>query len=226
VEWKEDMQHAELRPGAVILVTGGARGVSGRLAVTLAERYRCHLEIVGDSPLPDDEDEVLAACADAPTLRRLLVDRGLRSPHQIESETARILAGRETADTIAACERAGARVRYHACALDGLDADGHAFAALVDDIYERQGRIDGVVHDASRATLADKLRRDVRFIVFLDGPEGAPREALPDLARCLVGPIVSIVSPDRGDRGVARALDELGRGEAAQVLYMPDSADF
>lgn len=209
------MPHADLAPGSVILVTGGARGMSGRVAVTLAERHRCRLEIVGDSPLPDPEDEVLAACADAPALRRLLVDRGLRSPLQIEAETARILAGRETAEALWACEGAGARVTYHACALE----DAHAFAALVDEIYEREGRIDGVVHDAGRSTLADKLRSDVRFIVFL---AGAAREALPALARCMLGPIVSIVAPERG---MARALDELGSGDAAQVLFMPEATE-
>jgi NAD(P)-dependent dehydrogenase (short-subunit alcohol dehydrogenase family) len=209
------MSHADLAPGSVVLVTGGARGVSGRIAVTLAERYRCRLEIIGDSVLPDPEDEVLATCADAATIRRLLVDRGLRCPYSIEAETGRILAAREILSALAACERAGARVTYHVRTTD----EPQEYAALVDDIYESAGRIDGVVHDAGRTTLADKLRSDVRFIVFLDG---ANREALPELARCMLGPIVSIIAPDQG---MEHALDELGSGDAAQVLYVPDATE-
>src|SRR5262249_3584333 len=141
-----DSALAELLIGddSVVLVTGGARGITARVAVALAERHRCRLELVGRSPLPaSDDDPELGACADAPALRRVLAPR-LRVPAQIEAECARILAAREIRATLAAIERAGGRAAYHAC--DVRDPD--AFGAVIDDIYARHGRIDGVIHGA------------------------------------------------------------------------------
>jgi acyl transferase domain-containing protein/NAD(P)H-dependent flavin oxidoreductase YrpB (nitropropane dioxygenase family)/NADP-dependent 3-hydroxy acid dehydrogenase YdfG len=266
-------------PESVVLVTGGARGITARVAVALAERSRCRLELVGRSPLPTDE---LADCPDAPALRRALL-RTESSPAAIEARVARILAGREARATLAAIERAGGRASYHACDV----RDDAAFGALIDRIYEQHGRIDGAIHGAgiiedkllaqktpdsfdrvfdtkvrSALTLAEKLRPDVRFIVFFSSISGAfgnrgqadyaaANDALDKLAHhlssCMLGRIVSInwgpwggagmITPElereygrRGigliplEEGVNRLFDELGRGDAAQVLLMHESA--
>ncbi len=183
-----------LDSNSVVLLTGGARGITARVAVTLAERYRCQLELVGRSPLPKaDEDPQLARAESAPALRKALLSNGLRSPAEIEAECRRILGAREIRATLKAIEAAGGTVTYHSC--DVRDAE--EFAALIDRIYADRGRLDGVIHgagiledklardktDASFArvfdtkvngalVLADKLRRDTRFVAFFGSVSG------------------------------------------------------
>jgi len=110
--------------------------------------------------------------------------------------------------------------------------DGEAFGAVLDEIYRERGRIDGVIHGAGviedklllhktpdsfdrvfdtkvagALTLAEKLRGDVRFVVFFSSIAGAfgnrgqadyaaANDALDKLAlalsRCMLGRIVSI----------------------------------
>jgi acyl transferase domain-containing protein/NAD(P)H-dependent flavin oxidoreductase YrpB (nitropropane dioxygenase family)/NAD(P)-dependent dehydrogenase (short-subunit alcohol dehydrogenase family) len=146
-----------LAKGDVVLVTGGARGITARIALAMAERYGAAVELVGRSRRPEPEAPAIAAAADATALRRVLattLPAGQRTPARIESEVRAILAGRELAATFAALDKAGVPWRYHAA--DVRDAD--ALAAIVDDIYARHGRIDGVVHGAG--VIEDRLLRD------------------------------------------------------------------
>jgi NAD(P)-dependent dehydrogenase (short-subunit alcohol dehydrogenase family) len=180
---------------SVVLLTGGARGITARVAVAMARRFGCTIELVGRSPLPArDEDPAYAAADDEAALRRLVAARdGVREPAAIAAAAARLLADREIRATLAAIRDAGAAVTYHEA-----DVRGAAFAALIDDIYARHGRIDGVVHGAGvledklirhktaasfervyatkvagALTLAEKLRADVGFVVLFGSISGA-----------------------------------------------------
>jgi NAD(P)-dependent dehydrogenase (short-subunit alcohol dehydrogenase family) len=135
----------QLAEDSVVLLTGGARGITARVAVALARRWGCNVELVGRSALPEgEEDPALAACPDRLSLRSALIKAGWREPKAIEKECNRILAGREVAATLAALTEAGSSVTYHQ--VDVRDAA--ALAAVVDGIYEGHGRLDGVVHGA------------------------------------------------------------------------------
>jgi NAD(P)-dependent dehydrogenase (short-subunit alcohol dehydrogenase family) len=98
-----------LGPDAVVLLTGGARGITAVVARALAERYRATLVLVGRTA-PDGDD-------------------------------ARAAETRATLDAISA---AGGRAEYHRA--DAGDPD--ALARVVDEIYSRHGRLDGVIHGA------------------------------------------------------------------------------
>jgi NAD(P)-dependent dehydrogenase (short-subunit alcohol dehydrogenase family) len=182
---------------SVVLLTGGARGITGLVAIALARRYRCRLELVGRSALPDPvEDPELAGATDAPALRRRLIEHasgnGAPNAAEIEARCRRLVADREIRTTLGAIRAAGSEVAYHSA--DVRDPD---FARLIDDIYVRHGRIDGVIHGAGvledklirtktsdsfervfatkmagAATLAMKLRRDVRFVVLFSSLSG------------------------------------------------------
>jgi NAD(P)-dependent dehydrogenase (short-subunit alcohol dehydrogenase family)/acyl carrier protein len=145
-----------LEPGSVVLVTGGAYGITANLARMLADKYRPHLVLVGRSPLPGDEDELTRDVTDTQALRRLLTER-LQAQHQkvtpaaVEAELKRILKEREIAANLVAYRSSGCTVEYHC-----LDVrDNEAFNALIDEIYRRLGRIDGVIHGAG--VISDKL---------------------------------------------------------------------
>jgi NAD(P)-dependent dehydrogenase (short-subunit alcohol dehydrogenase family) len=134
-----------LSSASVVLLTGGARGITAEVAVALGREHGCRLELLGRSPLPEgDEEPAFAACADRAALRGALARAGWRKPRAIDTEVDRLLAAREVRATLAALAEAGAPVRYHA--VDVRDAE--ALAALVTEIYEHHGRLDGLVHGA------------------------------------------------------------------------------
>ncbi|WP_142214880.1 type I polyketide synthase [Streptomyces sp. SLBN-118] len=140
---------------AVVLLTGGARGITARTAVALAEATGCHIELIGRTPLPDDaEDPSVADAHDRVALRAALVRQGLRTPAEVEAAATRILAAREIRTTLADLTGTAASVRYHAADVTHPDA----VRDVIGDIRDRHGRLDGIVHGAG--TIEDKLLCD------------------------------------------------------------------
>lgn len=189
-----------LEPGAVVVVTGGARGITALAAVALAGAVPCRLELVGRTPLPadprdDGEDDATRASPDRRALRQtLLQSRSEAGVAEIETTVARILALREIRATLAGLRAAGATARYHA--VDVRDAA--AFGALLDRLRAEHGRLDGVIHGAgviedkllrekspesfarvyetkveSARTLLGHLHHDVRFVAFFGSVSGS-----------------------------------------------------
>lgn len=141
---------------SVVLLTGGARGITAGIAVALAQRYRCHLELAGRSELPVSvEDAATRGIEDPILLRQALVaaNPALR-PAQIESLRRRLQADREITRTLDLVRKAGGSARYTQVDV----SDDTRFAAFIAEVYERNGRIDGVVHGAG--VIEDKLVRD------------------------------------------------------------------
>jgi NAD(P)-dependent dehydrogenase (short-subunit alcohol dehydrogenase family) len=185
----------DLGSESVVLVTGGARGITAAITAQLARRFGCRLIVVGKSAMSKEEESPeLAGLAEAASIRRFLVSRnGYRDPSAVETEMKRILAVREIRQTLNLIQEAGSLVEYHP-----LDVcDSRALAELIGDVYSRHKRIDGVIHGAgviedklindktwdsfarvcgtklsAAQTLAGALRDDVRFVVFFSSVAG------------------------------------------------------
>jgi acyl transferase domain-containing protein/NAD(P)H-dependent flavin oxidoreductase YrpB (nitropropane dioxygenase family)/short-subunit dehydrogenase len=142
--------------GAVLLVTGGAYGITADMTRALAARYRPRLVLVGRSALPEPEPEASRGLTDPAELKRFLIGEARRqdppqTPAQIERTFKVILKNRQIRANLEAMRSSGAEVEYHC-----LDArDSAAFGRLIDDVYQRFGRIDGVLHGAG--VISDKL---------------------------------------------------------------------
>ncbi len=166
----------QLDPGAVVVVTGGGRGIGARVAVGLARDSGCGVVLVGRTPPPAEEPDWLAGADGAVAVRRAILGRGeLARPAQVEAETARVLAAREVRATLAELRRHAAFVDYRS--LDVRDAA--AFAAALADVRRERGRLDGVVHAAG--VREDKLIRDKTpesFARVFDTKVGAARVAV------------------------------------------------
>ncbi|MBV2235669.1 MAG: SDR family NAD(P)-dependent oxidoreductase [Sterolibacterium sp.] len=191
-----EINQLELDKHSVVMLTGGARGITAQLAVALARRYGCQLELAGRSPLPQsEEDAATRAATDLKALRQLLIQQHPElKPVDIEQRCSQILAAREIRNTFAQIEAAGGQVNY--TAIDVRDID--AFAAYIEGLYQRHGRLDGVIHGAG--VVEDKLlrhktaesfqrvfdtkvrgalmlykllREDVRFVVFFSSVASA-----------------------------------------------------
>ncbi|TBW12714.1 SDR family NAD(P)-dependent oxidoreductase [Azotobacter chroococcum subsp. isscasi] len=149
-----------LEEGAVVLITGGAGGITAEIATALGKEYRPQLVLAGRSPLPEEEAEDTRGIADPAKLKQVLIGK-LRGegdakvkPAEVDRVFKRLLKDREIRDNLARLEATGAKVEYHAVDV----RDGEAFGQLIDGIYAKWGRLDGVLHGAG--VIDDKLIRD------------------------------------------------------------------
>ncbi|BCK67006.1 hypothetical protein Srufu_009590 [Streptomyces libani subsp. rufus] len=197
--------------GSVVLLTGGARGITARTALALARAYGCHIELLGRTPLRETPDDpALAHAHDRIALRAALLAQGLRRPAEIEAAAGAVLARREITATLAALAPLAASVRYHAADV----TDEAAVHAVVRDIRARHGRLDGIVHGAG--TLADKLLRDKDpasfarvFATKVDGARHLLSAADDDTGFLVLFGSVSGVFGNRGQADYAAANDAL-----------------
>jgi NAD(P)-dependent dehydrogenase (short-subunit alcohol dehydrogenase family) len=177
---------------SVVVLVGGARGITARFAATLAGAARCRIELVGRTALPaEPEPPQLVAANDRAALRAALLEQGMRQPAEIEARVARITAAREVGATLAEVGALGSPVRYHA--VDATDPD--AIRQLFKELHTEYGRIDGVVYAAG--VIEDKLiaDKDVESFrrVFATKVDGA--------------------------RAIVATLDELGARPAFTLFY-------
>ncbi|MDO0937441.1 SDR family NAD(P)-dependent oxidoreductase [Streptomyces sp. DG2A-72] len=137
---------------SVVLLVGGARGITAKFAVSLAAASRCRIELLGRTPAPDGpEDPVTAAAPDRAALRAALAARGGLTPAEINRETGLLLAQREITATLDELAALGSRARYHS--VDFREPD--AALQAVKEIHAEHGRLDGVVYAAG--VIEDKV---------------------------------------------------------------------
>jgi acyl transferase domain-containing protein/NAD(P)H-dependent flavin oxidoreductase YrpB (nitropropane dioxygenase family)/NAD(P)-dependent dehydrogenase (short-subunit alcohol dehydrogenase family) len=142
----------ELEKDSVVLVLGGAQGITAELMIHFAREYPCTYILVGRSENPAGGTNGASLLKTKEEIRQYLVKRGdLRTPAAIEQETSRIHKANQILQTLHALEATGSKVVY-----ESLDLrDEAALGRLIAGIYEQYGRIDGVVHGAG--LLEDKL---------------------------------------------------------------------
>ncbi len=133
---------------SVVLLTGGARGITALAAIALAERTGCHVELIGRTPITQ-EDHRLTAAVSEPELVKALFELG--ETKDVPAKARKVLAEREVRQTMDRLRAKASSVRYHEC--DVTDAE--AVTKILDDIRARFGRLDGVIHGAG--VLDDKL---------------------------------------------------------------------
>ncbi|MES4908679.1 MULTISPECIES: SDR family NAD(P)-dependent oxidoreductase [unclassified Streptomyces] len=217
---------------SVIVLVGGARGITARCAAALAAATRCRVELLGRTPVPaGPEDPATAGARDEAALRAALAAAGGRRPAEVQREAAGILARREVAATLRELTDLGARARYRS--VDFRDAD--AVRQAVKEIHADHGRLDGVVYAAG--VIEDRLIEEKSVESFqrvYDTKAGGARTLLDALEELPGGPgggagaplfavLFGSVSAVLGNRGQADyaaandALETLGARWAART---------
>jgi NAD(P)-dependent dehydrogenase (short-subunit alcohol dehydrogenase family) len=149
-----------MAPDWVVLVTGGARGITAEVACALAERYRPTLLLVGRSPLPAPEEPAATRELTAPPAIKAALLEQMKQAGQavsvaaVENAYQRLARDREIRANLARVRQAGGTVRYHEADV----RDEAAMRALVEGVYAEYGRLDGVIHGAG--VIEDKLVED------------------------------------------------------------------
>ncbi|MBO0730003.1 MAG: SDR family NAD(P)-dependent oxidoreductase, partial [Acidimicrobiaceae bacterium] len=199
-------------PGAVVLLTGGARGITARVARSLAEAGAAHIHLVGRTEPPTGpEDTKTAGAVDLRALRQVVAaDTESSTPAKVEAICRKIVAEREIRTTMEAVRAAGAEVHYHT--LDVRDAC--ALSALVRSCAADHGRLDGIVHGAGiieDRLFADKTAESYRrvFDTKATAAQALLAAAPADIGFVVLFASVSGVFGNRGQVDYAAANDAL-----------------
>ncbi|MFJ8944412.1 SDR family oxidoreductase [Streptomyces sp. NPDC102395] len=137
---------------SVVVLAGGARGITAQFAAALAGASRCRLELLGRTPAPDGPEDADTAAARTPAaLRAALAARGGLKPAEINRAAELLLAQREITATLEELTALGSRVRYRS--VDFREPE--AVVQAVKEIHAEHGRLDGVVHAAG--VIEDRL---------------------------------------------------------------------
>ncbi|MGN6367477.1 MAG: SDR family NAD(P)-dependent oxidoreductase [Phycisphaerae bacterium] len=136
----------------VVVVTGGARGVTAAVSVAIAREYQCKLLLLGRSPMPGAEPAWLDGLASEAEVKKGIASHQKgATPRVVEEQYRRIVADREVRATLKEIEAAGATVIYKS--LDVRDAA--AVSAAIAEVRKNVGPIRGIIHGAG--VLQDRL---------------------------------------------------------------------
>jgi NAD(P)-dependent dehydrogenase (short-subunit alcohol dehydrogenase family) len=128
----------ELGAGDVVVISGGAKGVTYRIARALAP-FKARVVLLGRT-----EMDPAAAYG---TLRSLSDPAEKKSDHKgdrPQGDTSRDLAALDIARNVSRLSAMGLKASYHCCDV----ADPHSVTQTLDQVAKRYGRIDGIIHGA------------------------------------------------------------------------------
>ncbi|MFT5127818.1 MAG: malonyl CoA-acyl carrier protein transacylase [Rhodothermales bacterium] len=145
-----------LKAGDVVVVSGGARGVTADTALALAGAWQPTLLLLGRSPLPEPEAASLQGLETDAELKQAILDEagGSLKPRELEKRFSAVVRAREIHGNIAAIEAAGSTVLYRS--VDVRDAG--AVKTIIDQTRKEAGPIRGLLHGAG--VLADRRIAD------------------------------------------------------------------
>ena len=138
----------DLNQDDVVVITGGARGITAAAAYALAKHAKPTLVLLGRSPHPSPEPEWLASAHDETAIKKAIIENELNkkdvSPALVEKSFKKHLANREISKNMQKLREIGATALYYSVDV----RDFHAVNSVLDDVRSAHGPIKGVIHGA------------------------------------------------------------------------------
>ncbi len=155
-----DIKSMPLKQGDVVVVSGGARGVTGETAIALAKASKAHFVLLGRSSEPFAEPVWAKGLADEGKLKRAVLQNEFASakkpsPSELEAAYRRHAANHEINATLGRIQKAGGTVEYRSVNV----CDNEQVAGVLKDVRKKHGPIRGLIHGAGvieDAFIADK----------------------------------------------------------------------
>ncbi len=142
----------------VVVITGGARGVTAACAYALAKHAKPVIALLGRSPLPETEPDWLVDLNDDADIKMAILKndyKGLKpTPAQLGKAFKRYTAAREITRNMEKLITSGATISYHQ--VDVRDPD--AVASTLNNVRKKFGEIRAIIHGAG--VLEDRLIKD------------------------------------------------------------------
>ncbi len=144
-----------LGPEDVILISGGARGVTAEAAKALGRHTQAKMILLGRSPNPETEPVWLQAAQTPAEMKKALLenlfDKESTTPAQLEKAYRAYQSSREINTTLNQLAEMGAQVQY--VAVDVRDRD--AVFRVIQEVHQTIGPVSGLIHAAG--VLEDRL---------------------------------------------------------------------
>jgi len=145
---------------SVVLVLGGAQGITPELVSQLSVDYPCNYILVGRSNRLEDADKYLPLKTKEEIKKYLISQEGMNIPSEIEKKSQVIFKSNQIGEALEKINAAGGKAVYRA-----VDAKNtKEFKAFIKDLKKEYGKIDGVIHAAG--ILDDKLFADKTWESF------------------------------------------------------------
>lgn len=140
-----------LEPGSLVLVTGGARGVTAACALELARKTGCRLALLGRTPLAGAEPAWLQGVQGEAEIRKAIAANQTEklTPRQLLDRARTVLAEREVRDNLKLFEEAGVQAHYYSVDLN----ETASIQMAIEELTSRHGKVAGILHGAG--VLAD-----------------------------------------------------------------------
>lgn len=138
--------------GDLVVVTGGARGVTAEVAYQLASSWKSNLLLLGRSELPEQEATWSQGIEKEAELKQAIAKQhaGIKPP-ELQSKYNKLMAEREVRANLTRIQATGVQVEY--ASVDVRDTQ--AVSTAIGEAKTRLGDVKGIVHAAG--VLADKL---------------------------------------------------------------------
>jgi len=148
--------------GDLVVISGGARGVTAEVAVRLAEASKATLLLLGRSPLPEAEPDWLDSLTDEAQIKRALVANSSTplKPRDVAERYQQISSNREIVNTLQRIEAVGGKALYRSVDLRNAEDVGQ----LIAEARHQHGPVKGLIHGAG--VLADRLIKDKNIEQF------------------------------------------------------------
>jgi hypothetical protein len=111
----EETMRVPLKKGDVVIVSGGARGVTAETAIAMAKAHQPTLVLIGRSGEPTPEPEWLKKLEKDAEIKKAILEHSKGSPmtpKKLEEAFKNEMANREILRNLARIEAAGSRVAY------------------------------------------------------------------------------------------------------------------
>jgi acyl transferase domain-containing protein/NAD(P)-dependent dehydrogenase (short-subunit alcohol dehydrogenase family) len=147
--------HLNLSSGDVIVISGGARGITASAALALAREAAPTLILLGRSPQPAAEPGWLSPLTDEAAIKKAILQHQFNgqkaTPAEIESAFKGVMANREITANLAEIKSTGAETCYYETDIRDLAM----VQTVIDDVRANHGPIAGIIHGAG--VLEDRL---------------------------------------------------------------------
>jgi NAD(P)-dependent dehydrogenase (short-subunit alcohol dehydrogenase family) len=148
----------DLNPTDVVVVTGGARGISAAATYALANNAQATFALLGRSPFPAPEPPWLNALTNEADMKKAILENQFNdrkvSPALLEKTYKKFSTHREISANLDRLKAAGATVSYYSVDV----RDSKAVKSLLEAVRKEHGPIKAIIHGAG--VLEDRLILD------------------------------------------------------------------
>ena len=157
---------ANFRKSDVIIVTGGARGVTAETAIAFAEKYNSTMVLIGRSPLPNEEPAWLRGLSDEGAIKKaILANSGKQlSVKELQAEYHSYMANREVLNNLERIRSFGSNVFYYSADI----RNESEIEKIVEKVRIEAGNITGLIHGAGvlrDRRIEDKTREQISDVL-------------------------------------------------------------